>query len=156
MIQPDANATELYQRTILDHNKSPRCYGDLAHPTHHAKGYNPICGDVVHVSLNVESDRVKVLQFTAQSCALCKASASIMCDTLQARTVLDVRREVQNFVNMLQGDPVDVFPELSFFSAVRGFPARAKCVLLPWKTLFTALTTVQVSLDSETVVSTEV
>lgn len=156
MTSPDAKSTELYQRAILDHNKSPRCYGDLAHPTHQAKGYNPICGDVVHVSLSVASDRVHVLQFTAQSCALCKASASIMCEALQTKTVFVVRHEVQNFLKMLQGEGIEVLPELTFFSAVRDFPARAKCVMLPWKTLFTALTQVQVSLDSETVVSTEV
>ena len=157
MNQTAANATELYQRTILDHNKSPRCYGELAHPTHQAKGHNPICGDVVHVSVVVEGDYVRQLQFTAQSCALCKASASMMCDTLQTKTVLDVNRDVQHFLKMLQGESVAVLPELTFFTAVRGFPARAKCVMLPWKTLFAALAaSASVSLESESVVSTEV
>lgn len=130
-----AQATELYQRTILDHNKSPRCYGELVGATHSAKGYNPICGDVVHVSLKMNDQNISTMQFTAQSCALCKASASIMCECLGTMSRSDATSAVHNFIQMLDGENVDVLASLAFFSVVRDFPARAKCVMLPWKTL---------------------
>jgi nitrogen fixation NifU-like protein len=97
------------------------------------------------------------MQFSAQSCALCKASASIMCESLQAKTVTEVNQDVEHFLNILQGNATDVLPELNFFSAVRNFPARAKCVILPWKTLQAALVaSPHESLNSKAVVSTEV
>lgn len=155
MKNTDVQATELYQRTILEHCKSPRFYGDLPRPTHAAKGHNPICGDVVRVTVEVADSQVLALQFTAQSCALCKASASIMCESLQCKHVHDAQHQIQSFLKMIQGDEaVQVDSSTAFFSVVRSFPARAKCVALPWQTLRSALA-VQARSDGEPVVSTE-
>ena len=42
--------TDLYQQVILDHNRSPRNFGELADATHHADGHNPLCGDRLTLS----------------------------------------------------------------------------------------------------------
>jgi nitrogen fixation NifU-like protein len=44
----------LYQEIILEHSRYPRNYGRLPQPTHHAEGYNPLCGDQVHLTLQVD------------------------------------------------------------------------------------------------------
>jgi nitrogen fixation NifU-like protein len=44
---------QLYQEMILDHNKNPRNFGEIAHPTHKAEGYNPLCGDQYTIYLQV-------------------------------------------------------------------------------------------------------
>ncbi|HRQ05433.1 MAG TPA: iron-sulfur cluster assembly scaffold protein, partial [Nitrosomonas halophila] len=41
----------IYQEVILDHNRKPRNYGSLDHPTHHAVGHNPLCGDRITLDL---------------------------------------------------------------------------------------------------------
>ena len=46
-----ADYKALYQEVILDHNKKPRNYGTLEHPSHHAQGHNPLCGDLHVVGL---------------------------------------------------------------------------------------------------------
>ena len=49
----DQELRELYQQVILDHNKSPRNFRLIEHPTNHAEGYNPLCGDNLNVFLNI-------------------------------------------------------------------------------------------------------
>lgn len=146
-----SSSTELYQRAVLEHNKSPRFYGELVGATHSARGHNPICGDVVHVEAIVADEIVTNLQFTAQSCALCKASASMMCESLQKQPVESILTEVNEFLRVLKGEEVSAVHSQSIevFSIVRDFPARAKCVMLPWRTLLGALTKAEVLVSTE-------
>ena len=51
-----ADPKALYQEVILDHNRKPRNYGELDHPSHHAEGVNPLCGDHIHICLLYTSD----------------------------------------------------------------------------------------------------
>ena len=43
---------ELYQEIILDHGKNPRNKGKCNEFNSDAEGYNPLCGDKVHIYLN--------------------------------------------------------------------------------------------------------
>lgn len=134
---------DLYQEIILDHNKRPRHYGVLADATHQAEGYNPLCGDKVEVYLRVENARIAAIQFEAASCAICKASASMMVHTLKGQT-LDQSESIQQTVaGILQGDAdapgLDTLGELAALVGVRKFPARVKCASLPWHTYQAAL-----------------
>ena len=52
-----ADPKALYQEVILDHNRKPRNYGALEHASHHAEGHNPLCGDHISVSLDVDGER---------------------------------------------------------------------------------------------------
>ena len=66
--------TELYQEVILEHNKKPRNFKKLDHPTHDAEGYNPLCGDHLIVYLKVNSDNViEDISFEGDGCAISKA-----------------------------------------------------------------------------------
>ena len=40
-----SDLSDLYQEVILDHNKRPRNFRTMEAPSHHAEGYNPLCGD---------------------------------------------------------------------------------------------------------------
>jgi len=135
---------DLYQDIILEHNKRPRHYGVLANFTHTAEGYNPLCGDKITVYLKLDSGVISAIQFEAACCAICKASASIMCDLLMGQT-LDNGTAVYSRVNELltaeQAPPVDLAEdgEIAALSGVRKFPARIKCATLPWHTYRSAL-----------------
>jgi len=127
---------ELYQTIILDHNKRPRHYGALADATHQAEGYNPLCGDKVQVYLKIHDNRIEAIQFEAASCAICKASASMMTRALSGKT-LDEAAEVQEKVRLLLSEEVDSdhsAGDLMALQGVRKFPARIKCASLPWHT----------------------
>ena len=131
--------TELYQRTVLDHNKSPRRYGEVLGASHRSLGRNPICGDVVQVFLIIEDEKVKDIGFSAQSCALCKASASIMCELLFGRSSEEAQELVVSFGSMISTGEITIESDAKSLSIVKNFPARAKCVMLPWQTFSGAL-----------------
>jgi nitrogen fixation NifU-like protein len=132
--------SELYQKVVLEHNRSPRHYGPLLHSTHSALGRNPICGDEVSVFLDLEKNQIRSIGFTAQGCALCRASASMMCEVLNGLGLQSAEQLQGNFKSLLAGNPDAQLPgDLAALGVVKDFSARAKCVLLPWQTLAGAL-----------------
>jgi nitrogen fixation NifU-like protein len=134
---------DLYQEIILDHNKRPRHYGALPSATHHAEGYNPICGDKIDVYLQIQDERIVAIQFESASCAICKASASMMMDALNGKTLAEAEAIQQVVRAILQGDTdvvgLEVQGELAALAGVRKFPARIKCASLSWHTYQAAL-----------------
>ncbi|MGJ8638012.1 MAG: Fe-S cluster assembly sulfur transfer protein SufU [Opitutaceae bacterium] len=133
---------DLYQTIILDHNKNPRHYGALEGHTHTAEGFNPLCGDKLTVYLKLEGDQIEAVQFESASCAICKASASIMVaavtgKSLAAAATMEARVEAL-LTTEVESD-LEVDGDFASLAGVRAFPARVKCARLPWHTFQSAL-----------------
>jgi nitrogen fixation NifU-like protein len=135
---------ELYQEVILDHNRRPRNFGAIEHPTHHADGHNPLCGDKLSLTLIVKDGLVENAMFQGSGCAISKASASLMTDAIKGKPVAEVETLFEAFHKMVT-TPMSEEPDesavgkLAVFSGVREFPARVKCASLAWHTLMAAL-----------------
>jgi len=139
-----ADTKQLYQEVILDHNRKPRNWGVLAGATHRAEGHNPLCGDHISVTLEVADDAVGAINFQGESCAICKASASMMTIAVKGKTVADAEALVAGFRGMTTGklDPATDakhLGRLTVFAGVKDLPTRVKCAILPWHTLHAAL-----------------
>lgn len=134
---------DLYQEIILDHNKRPRHYGALSTATHQAEGYNPLCGDKIEVFLQIEAGRIAAIQFEAASCAICKASASMMMQALKGQTIAQGESIHESVSRILKADTtvpsLETVGEIAALAGVRKFPARIKCASLPWHTYQAAL-----------------
>ena len=81
-----SDLTQLYQDIILGHNKRPRNYGTLEDFSGKAEKNNPLCGDEVTVYWKTVDNRISDLRFTAQGCAISRASASIMTELLSGKS----------------------------------------------------------------------
>src|SRR3990172_1220945 len=134
---------ELYQQVILDHSKKPRNFHKLdgAHRT--AEGHNPLCGDEITLYVQVEDDVIRRIGFQGSGCAISKASASMMTDSVKGKTTAEAQQLFERFHDLLTGkggpgDPGDL-GKLAVFSGVREFPVRVKCATLAWHTLRAAL-----------------
>ena len=92
---------QLYQEMILDHNKNPRNFKELEHPTHKSEGYNPLCGDHYTLYLKVEDGKIVDVGFDGAGCAISKSSASIMTTCLKGSTVEEAEQLFENFHRML-------------------------------------------------------
>jgi nitrogen fixation NifU-like protein len=141
-------ANQLYQEVILDHNRKPRNWGRLADASHQAEGLNPLCGDHIWVYLRVDDAQIAAVAFEGQSCAICKASASMMTHAVKGKSVADAEQLVAEFREMALGalDPQASghrLGRLTVFAGVRDLPTRVKCAVLPWHTLHSALNAVQ-------------
>ena len=148
-----ADSRNLYQEVILDHNRKPRNWGALADATHKSEGLNPLCGDHIYVSLKLNGDTVETIEFEGESCAICKASASMMTTIVKGKSQADAEQMVNEFRDMATGK-LDTSAQahhlgrLTVFAGVRDLPTRVKCAILPWHTLHAAL-------NSQTSTSTE-
>ena len=137
-----SDLSDLYQEVILDHNKRPRNFRVLAQPSHHAEGYNPLCGDRLTLYLTVNGDVVTEVGFQGSGCAISRASASLMTDEIKGKSVADVRALFARFHRMVTTSPdveVEDMGKLSVLAGVRQFPGRVKCASLAWHTLKAAL-----------------
>ncbi len=134
---------DLYQEVILDHNRQPRNFGDLPGATRRAEGFNPLCGDRVTVSLSLEGDILKEIRFQGSGCAISKASASMMTESMKGRTRAQAETLFREFHRLLTEDGGSpdgaALGKLVVFSGVREFPIRVKCATLAWHTLRAAL-----------------
>ena len=142
------NIKELYQEIILEHGKNPRNLRKTDNFNKDAKGYNPLCGDNVHVYLKLnEKKKIEDISFEGSGCAISMASASIMTGLLKGKEELEVKEIVNDFLGMIKENPEleskklkeDEKTKLMCLSGVKQYPMRVKCATLSWHTLISAM-----------------
>jgi nitrogen fixation protein NifU and related proteins len=142
-----ADTKQLYQEVILDHNRKPRNWGTLADATHRAEGVNPLCGDRLQLAVKLADDAVEAIAFEGESCAICKASASMMTTAVKGKPRPDAEQLIREFRDMATGklDTANTphhLGRLTVFAGVRDLPTRVKCAILPWHTLHAAFNSI--------------
>ncbi len=139
---------ELYQEIILDHAKNPRNKGKCENYNHDAKAHNPLCGDKVHIYLNLDNnENIKGLSFEGEGCAISLASASILTDILKGKDLSFTKKITEDFLNMLKTKSKitlnslskDQVTTINSLSGVQEFPMRIKCATMVWHTLLSAI-----------------
>jgi nitrogen fixation protein NifU and related proteins len=138
---------ELYQDIILDHGRHPRNFRALPHPTHLARGHNPLCGDRVTVYVAVAGDKIADVSFEGRGCAISTAAASLMTEVLKGKTLDEARRLFAQFHAKVTGGASKPLPpaleedgeRLEPLTGVKAYPVRIKCATLPWHAFEAAL-----------------
>ncbi|MFZ9701479.1 MAG: Fe-S cluster assembly sulfur transfer protein SufU [Candidatus Nanopelagicales bacterium] len=131
--------SNMYQEVILDHYKSPRGKG-LKDPfdgqAHHV---NPTCGDEITVQVKLSSDRknIESISYDGQGCSISQASASIMFEQVNKKSVEEFNQINDDFLKMMQGKGnyqgnEDLIGDGVSMIGVAQYPARVKCALLSW------------------------
>lgn len=133
---------DLYQDLVVDHSRRPRHKGSLPETPHRAEGDNPLCGDRLEVALELEDDRIVEARFDGQGCAISTASASLLTEALEGKTVDEARELFERFRAAVAGEaPPDLegLGKLAALVGVREYPMRVKCATLPWHTAMAAM-----------------
>jgi nitrogen fixation NifU-like protein len=147
-----AELRDLYQEVILEHSKVPRNYREMTEADHKAEGFNPLCGDRFTVYLHMEGDAIRDISFQGSGCAISKASASMMTQTLKGKTREEAEKLFGKFHGLVTGEghpSESEMGKLAVFSGVSEFPARVKCATLAWHTLHAALEGQQDAVSTE-------
>ena len=151
-----ADLEELYREIILDHYRSPRNRGELTDEAAlRAEGFNPLCGDEIHVTLHFDGGVVTDIKISGQGCSISQSSASLMSAAVKGKPVDEVRKTIETFKTLMtvheaqledagdtpEPEPVDLrtLGELAALQGVVKFPMRIKCATLGWNTLTQAL-----------------
>jgi len=152
------NIKELYQEIILEHGKNPRNLRKTDNFNKDAKGYNPLCGDNVHIYLKLnEKKKVEDVSFEGSGCAISMASASIMTDLVKGKEENEVKEIINDFLGMIKVNPElksknlkdDERTKLMCLSGVKQYPMRVKCATLSWHTLISAIDNTQEEINTE-------
>jgi nitrogen fixation NifU-like protein len=139
---------ELYQEIILDHGKNPRNKGKCNEFNSDAEGYNPLCGDKVHIYLKVGKNKeIQDSSFEGEGCAISLASASILTQIIKGKDYHVAKKIIGDFLNMIKNETKITINSLSdeqkttlmSLSGVKQFPMRVKCATMAWHTFDTAL-----------------
>ena len=129
----------LYEEVILDHNRSPRNWGELP-GARHVEGRNPLCGDHISLSVQIDGDVISDIRFTGTGCAISKASASMMTQAIKGKTREEAEKIYEEFHGLVTGRfapaPGDKsLGSLRAFAGVARFPTRVKCATMAWHAL---------------------
>jgi nitrogen fixation NifU-like protein len=117
---------DIYQEHILDHYEDPFHRGKCPGETHHHEDDNPLCGDVVEIGLRIDEDhRIADAWFDGDGCCISQASASMLMERMEGKTVEEARQ-------FTAADMLELF-------GARLTPNRQKCCLLSWRVLQSAL-----------------
>ena len=137
----DDDLQDLYQEVILDHNRRPRNYRVLD-GARTAEGFNPLCGDRLSVYVRLDDGVISDVSFQGSGCAISKASASLMTESIKGKTIAEADLLFDQFQHMITAppdSPVDRLGKLTALAGVRQFPIRVKCASLAWHTLRAAM-----------------
>jgi len=141
-IHPGAvdDLSRLYRDTILHHAQHPVGFKKVIQETHRNEQFNPLCGDRILILLEVDGETVNDAAFEGEACAICKASASLLCEGAPGRSVSSMLKTRQWLDSALHGleDPAGI-ESLQPLLGVRRYPSRIRCALLPWDALAEAL-----------------
>lgn len=138
----DKKQYQLYQQAMLEHHKAPIGFEIAIESTHHADGYNAACGDEIFMEAFINGNQVQQIGFHGDSCAICRASASMACENLPGVTIDEAKLLSQQIVAALTDDVTfigELATQFSPLMSVQKFPVRKQCALLPWQTALTLL-----------------
>jgi nitrogen fixation NifU-like protein len=115
---------DFYREYILDHYRNPRNFGHIDRPDAVAEDLNPLCGDRIRFELKVRDGVVEDVRFSGKGCAISQASASMLSENVQGKTLEEIARFSQESV--IENVGIDISP------------SRMKCATLGLKVLKTA------------------
>ena len=137
------NLEALYQEVILDHNRKPRNFREIADADRTVAGRNPLCGDELTLWLKLDGDRVSDISFKGTGCAVSKSSASLMTAAIKGKTIPEAHALFERFHDMVTGKLPEAEREtmgsLAALGGVSKFPVRVKCASLAWHAMKSAL-----------------
>ncbi len=81
----------VYSAQILDHFENPRNVGELARADARAQLENPVCGDILQLTLRIADGRIVEVRFRAKGCVPAIACGSQLTELLLGRTLNDAR-----------------------------------------------------------------
>jgi nitrogen fixation protein NifU and related proteins len=133
---------DLYKEVILDHYKNPRNKRALPEASVSLHKNNPLCGDEITIHAKFLDGTVADVAFEGQGCSISQASASMLTEAVQGRTVKEATGLADEFRSMMEGRAEPDEDELGDLMALRGvvkYPVRIKCAVLGWDVLQDAL-----------------
>jgi nitrogen fixation protein NifU and related proteins len=82
----------MYSAQLLDHFQNPRNAGELPDADAVAEIQNPVCGDVIRLTLKIRADRIEQIRFKAKGCVPAIACGSALTELTLGKPAPEARR----------------------------------------------------------------
>ncbi len=113
---------DFYREIIIDRYQNPHHQGELDPHDITFEDSNPLCGDEIRIDVRVNGDnRVEDAKFSGRGCAISQASADLLLEYIQGKSLEEVKSLSKEDVLELLGIELG--------------PVRLKCALLSLKVL---------------------
>lgn len=125
----------LKREIILEHYQNPKNKGLIDDDSYiKINMNNESCIDEVNLMVKVSNGKIEDIKFDGEACAMCISSTSIMIETLTGKTINEVKKILQNFLNMIEEKKYDkdILEQAIVYDDTYKQPNRKKCVLLSW------------------------
>lgn len=132
----------LYRTLIKEHSQNPKNKGQLEEAHGEMELLNPACGDLVKIQFRLKNEQIEAIAFDGYGCAISMASASLMTELMQGKTIEEAVALIQLFSELLQGNEEiesDPLGDAVFLQGVSKFPTRIRCATLSWHAFEEAL-----------------
>ncbi|MGI6580622.1 MAG: Fe-S cluster assembly sulfur transfer protein SufU [Saccharofermentanales bacterium] len=132
---------QIYSQIIMENARSNKHRHEMTDATATERGYNPSCGDDIHLSLKIENDLISDASFTGAGCAISQASTSLLCGLIKGKTIQEAKSLVETFLGMIKGEITDdeileeELEDAIAFKNISTMPQRVRCAVLAWRTL---------------------
>ena len=109
--------------------------------THLSKNKNPICGDVMEISLFVKNDLIEDIGYQCKSCVYCQASVSLLSRKIKNKKINQIKELVNSAEGFFSNTQIKINKEWEVFKKILNIKnnSRKQCLLLPFKTIAKAL-----------------
>jgi nitrogen fixation protein NifU and related proteins len=129
----------VYQELILKHYRSSAHRGEVGRADAAIAERNPLCGDDIFLTVQMDGDRIADVRFSGHGCAISQAAASMMCQHAIGKTWDELHPLAERFRQLVQGDESAakdrVLGDMRALAGVAKLPRRVKCALLGWDAL---------------------
>ena len=129
---------DLYREIILDHYRSPRHKGRVEDPDISARGYNPLCGDDIEITVRLNDGRIDAVAFDGHGCSISQASASMLTEAVMGKPLEEALELAVSVRAMFTGGAeidLESLGDLEALQGVNRYPVRIKCATLAWNAL---------------------
>ncbi len=128
----------LYKTLVLEHAKAPHHFASqLPEDGQTVTLHNPTCGDTINLAAKIKEGSITDVCFNGSGCTISQASASMMTDTLNNKTLAQAQDLIAAFSTLAMGGKVSPEQEkglqdAAVMATVAEFPTRIKCATLAW------------------------
>ena len=109
--------------------------------THKSKNKNPLCGDVMEISLIIKNDIVNDVGYQSKSCIYCQASVSLLSRKIKNKKINEIKKFIYNGEKLFNDVKTKLDKHWKDFNIILNKKnlSRKECLLLPLKTILKAL-----------------
>jgi len=79
----------MYTDLVMDHFSNPRNVGEIEDADGIGQIGNPVCGDVMRISIDVEDDRIEDVKFKTFGCGAAVATSSMVTELVMGKTLAE-------------------------------------------------------------------